>query len=64
MSLDDYMTTEEVAAALGITKRAVQKLIERDRLPAKKAGRDYLIARSDFEAYKPRKAGRPKKIAS
>lgn len=64
MSLDDYMTTDDIAAALGISKRGAQKLIEREVIPARKIGRDYLIDRQDFEAYLQirRRPGRPKDI--
>jgi len=39
----ELMTTAEAADRLGLTVRAVQKMIEAGRLRARKIGRDYLI---------------------
>jgi excisionase family DNA binding protein len=64
MSLDDYMTTQEVAAVWGVTQSAVLKLIQRGQLEADKFGRDYMIKKSVVEEFKRKGAGRPKKTAS
>lgn len=58
----DHLTTTEAAALLGIDAATVQKLCKRGRLPAIKAGRDWLIHRKDVEKAKKRpKPGRPRK---
>lgn len=64
MSLDDYMTTQEVADKWHISRSAVLKLISRGKLDADKHGRDYLISKQVVENYERKKAGRPKKIGS
>lgn len=55
------MTTAEAADRLGLTVRAVQKMIEVGRLAARKVGRDYLIAPSALENIPKQAAGRPPK---
>jgi excisionase family DNA binding protein len=57
------LTTKEVAEALGISIRQVQTLIERDKLPAQKLGRDYVIQESDLKLVENRPKGRPPKAA-
>jgi excisionase family DNA binding protein len=59
---DELLTTSEAAQRLGVTLRAVQKMIEHGRLAAKKVGRDYLIRAEDLNNIERRsKAGRPPK---
>ncbi len=64
----DYMTTAEVAAALGVSKARVDQFARPDaktggppRLASEKFGNSRLFARSDVEAFKKkqRRAGRP-----
>jgi excisionase family DNA binding protein len=57
------LTTKDVAKILGINIRTVHSLIKRDRLPAEKFGRDWLVKTEDVDKYKAnrRKPGRPKK---
>jgi excisionase family DNA binding protein len=55
------LTTSEAADRLGLTVRAVQKMIEAGRLPAQKVGRDYLIAPDALEDIPKQAAGRPPK---
>ncbi|HEX8141408.1 MAG TPA: helix-turn-helix domain-containing protein [Pyrinomonadaceae bacterium] len=57
----EFLTTKQVAEKLGITPRRVQALIEAERLPAEKIGRDYLIREKDLKLVEDRKVGRPKK---
>jgi excisionase family DNA binding protein len=57
----DYLTTKQAAERLGITPRRVQALIEAERLPAQKFGRDYMIREKDLKLVEERKAGRPRK---
>lgn len=57
----DYIGTKDAAELLGMTQRGVQKLIERHQLKAERAGRDWLILRSDLEGVSVRKrATKPK----
>ena len=58
---DELLTTSEAAAVLGLTVRAVQKMIENGRLEARKAGRDYLINRNALENIPKQVQGRPPK---
>lgn len=53
------LTTKEVADALGISLRQVQTLIQREKLPAEKFGRDYMVKESDLELVRERPKGRP-----
>jgi excisionase family DNA binding protein len=55
------ITTAEAASRLGLTVRAVQKMIEAGRLSAQKVGRDYLIAPDALENIPKQAAGRPPK---
>jgi len=55
------LTTAEVAGKLGLTVRAIQKMIESGRLTAQKVGRDYLIAPTALENIPKQAAGRPPK---
>lgn len=59
------MTTQEAAVLLGLTVRAVQKIITEKRLPSVKVGRDWFLKTEDVmrmkrerEDKKARKAGR------
>ena len=54
------LTTKEVAEELGISLRQVQTLIQRNRLPATKKGRDWFVLERDLELVRERKkTGRP-----
>jgi excisionase family DNA binding protein len=55
------LTTNEVAARLGVSVRRVHQFIEEKRLPAEKMGRDYIIKEDDLKLVADRKAGRPPK---
>lgn len=57
------MRTDEVAAALEVSKTVVWRQIQAGRLPAEKFGRDWRIKREDFERFKAldRRRGRPRK---
>ena len=54
-------TTHQAAQELGVTVRRVQQLIRAGRLPARKAGRDWLIIYGDLDKVRDRPAGRPKR---
>jgi len=54
------LTTNEAASALGVSRRGVQKMIERGKLRATRVGRDYVLTPADVERAKDRsKPGRP-----
>ena len=55
------LTTNEVAARLGVTVKRVQAMIRDGRLPAEKMGRDYFIKEDDLKLVENRKPGRPRK---
>jgi excisionase family DNA binding protein len=55
------LTTKDAAERLGVTVGRIHQLIQDGRLPAEKAGRDYLINEKDLALVKSRKPGRPKK---
>lgn len=57
------MRTDEVAAALNVSKTVVWRQIQAGRLPATKFGRDWLVRQEDFEAFSKikRERGRPPK---
>ena len=53
------LTIPEVAAKLGVTRDAVNKLVSRGVLiPSGKLGRMWYFTLEDFAAYKPRPRGR------
>ncbi len=59
------LTTKEVAEKLNISVRQVQTLIQQNRLPATKKGRDWFIKEQDLETVQERKkTGRPPKDKS
>jgi len=55
------ISTKIAAEKLGISVLRVQQLIWKDRLPAQKIGRDYVIDEKDLELVRDRKPGRPPK---
>ncbi len=56
------LTTKEVAEKLNISLRQVQTLIQQNRLPATKKGRDWFVKESDLALVQERKkTGRPPK---
>lgn len=58
----EFFTTAQAADRLGLTVRAVQKMIEQGRLEAQKVGRDYLIRADALDNIKRASAaGRPPK---
>ena len=57
----DLLNTAEVAERLGLTVRAIQKMIEAGRLPAHKVGRDYVIVAEALENIPKQAPGRPPK---
>ena len=53
----DHLTTQQAGKLLGVTSQRVLALIREGRLPAIKAGRDWLIARQDLEKFEKRPQG-------
>lgn len=56
------LTTKEVAGRLGVSVRRVHALIQAERLPAEKFGRDYMIKEEDLKSVQDRRPGRPRKV--
>jgi excisionase family DNA binding protein len=48
------LTTDDVAAALNVTRRAVQAWIKNGKLKALRIGREFRIEPQEFEAFKDR----------
>ena len=59
--LDAFLTTSQAAERLGITERAVRKLIESGTLPARKMGANWFVHPDDLDRpeVQNRKPGRP-----
>ena len=55
------LTTKQVAERLGVSVRRVHALIQDQRLPAEKLGRDYVIKETDLKLVADRPTGRPRK---
>jgi excisionase family DNA binding protein len=55
-----FLTTNDAAEKLGVSRRRVIALITSGRLPAQKIGRDYLIQEQDLGFVADRRPGRPK----
>jgi excisionase family DNA binding protein len=53
----DYLTTEQASEALSATRQRDLALIREGRLPARKVGRDWLIAPEDLDAFEKRPQG-------
>jgi excisionase family DNA binding protein len=59
MSKEDYISTTDAAAHLGITRQRVLQLIEAGRLPAKLFANVYMIRTNDLSLVEERTPGRP-----
>jgi excisionase family DNA binding protein len=57
----DYITTNEAAVKLGLSRNRILDLIRFGRLPATKVGGVWLIKVSDLQLVENRKPGRPRK---
>jgi excisionase family DNA binding protein len=57
-SHNDYLTTREAAALLGIRPNGVVQLIRHGRLPATKLARDWRIERQAVEQFTRQRPGR------
>lgn len=62
--MEELMTVNEMAAAAGVEPVTIRAAIKRNKLKAKKFGRDWLATRAAFEEYQKNskgKKGRPAK---
>ena len=59
--MSDLLTTAEAASRLGVSPSRILALIRADRLPARKAGRDWLIRADDLAALVRKPVGRPRR---
>jgi excisionase family DNA binding protein len=57
----ELLTTKQVAERLRISLSRVHQLINEERLPAQKVGRDYVVKEEDLKLVEERKVGRPPK---
>ena len=59
--MDEFLTTEQAAAELGVSDSRVRQLILEGKLPAQKFGRSHVIKRSDLKNIVIGNRGRPPK---
>ncbi len=59
MKADEFISTNDAAQHLGITRQRVLQLIKHDRLKAEKFANVYMIRRADLAAVEDRPQGRP-----
>lgn len=59
----NFLTTAEAADLLGVSRKMVQSLIKRGRLPAEKFGPAWMIKREDVGKHKRGKPGPKPKSA-
>ena len=64
MSTNDYITTNEAASALGVTRQRILQLIQDGRLKAQKFANVYMIRRADLSSIEAKPMGRPSKKIS
>ena len=60
----DYITTNEAAGELGVTRQRVLQLIQDGRIKAEKFGNVYMIRRGDLANIEEKPMGRPPKAAA
>lgn len=61
MSQEHYITTNEAAGVLGVTRQRVLQLIQDGRLKAEKFANVYMIRRGDLDHIEEKPMGRPPK---
>lgn len=63
--MEDYVLIPVAAKELGVSRQTLWRYVSKERLPAERVGRDYVIRREDLEAFKATRkpAGRPRKPA-
>lgn len=55
-----FLTTNQVAALLGVSPRRVAKMCQDGVIPAVKIGRDWMISEDDLNNFEKRGPGRPR----
>jgi excisionase family DNA binding protein len=63
MGPENYITTNEAADVLGVTRQRVLQLIQDGRLKAEKFANVYMIRRGDLDHIEEKPMGRPPKTA-
>ncbi len=53
----NYLNTSQAGEILGVSVQRILALIRNGRLPARKVGRDWLIARGDLDQFQKRPQG-------
>ena len=48
---DPYLTVSEVAVWLGLTEKAVRRLVDREAIPVRRVGRSLRFVRAEVEAW-------------
>jgi excisionase family DNA binding protein len=61
MSQENYITTNEAAGVLGVSRQRVLQLIQDGRLKAEKFANVYMIRRGDLDHIEEKPMGRPPK---
>lgn len=56
----DFVTTGEAAARLGVTPNRIRQLIRGGQMPAQKVGRDWMILEEDLESFQNQPLGKPR----
>jgi excisionase family DNA binding protein len=64
MSREDYISTNDAAGVLGVTRQRVLQLIQDGRLKAEKFANVYMIRRGDLNHIEEKPMGRPPKSKS
>lgn len=61
--MEDYVLIPVAAKELGVSRQTLWRHVDAGRLPAERIGRDFVIKRSDLDAFKANRkpAGRPRK---
>src|SRR5581483_319070 len=63
MKTENYLTTPQAAARLGVSLRRIQSLIKAGQLPARQRGKDFVINQADLAHITDRKPGKAVKVA-
>ena len=63
-NLGDWISQAEAARLRGVSRQAIAKLIQRNRLSAREIAGRIVVRRSEVEAFVPEPIGRPRKKAA
>lgn len=64
MKAENYLTTPQAAARLGVSGRRIQALSKAGQLPARQRGKDFVINQADLARRTARNPGKPVKVAA